>query len=113
MTLFAAAVPRKWTFGPVACRAWILGRMWIAAATSWASFAALFDRFLAIVAPRPYNRWTGNGNTALRNSPGRARGVVIGLAVMATWLAAGASLLPTALSINRPEFVLEEVKSCI
>lgn len=114
-----------WKLGPEACHAWLLGRMWLAAATMWAAFAALFDRFLSAVAPTPYSRLVGMGATDLSyksssgcddgaggggGCEGRGKaGAVIGLGVVATWLAAATVLIPTWLSMDRSDFILEEV----
>jgi hypothetical protein len=103
-----------WKLGPTACRAWLLGRMWISAAMMWASFAALFDRFLATVAPMPYGRWLGNAGAelavkGLQDGGGGRAVAVVGLGVLATWLAAATVLVPTGLSMDRNDFILEEV----
>jgi hypothetical protein len=106
--------PTHWKLGPTACRAWLLGRMWISAAMMWASFAALFDRFLATVAPMPYGRWLGNPGAelaikGLQDGGGGRAVAVVGLGMLATWLAAATVLVPTGLSMDRNDFILEEV----
>lgn len=85
-------------FGGTLCRIWLMAQLLLAAETLWSMFLMTFDQFLRTVSPLAYARWSGGWKTTI-------------LEISLSWTIASLVLLPTLMSHNSPDYILEEVSS--
>jgi len=103
LTLAVEKLEGGWQWGGAACRVWIVGRLWMAGVNFWSLLSVVFDRFLCVAASSAYRRW------AVKQ--GARRGVVPAVVIVATWLTSALAVVPTVASVNKPNFILEEVSN--
>ena len=102
LTVAVEKMEGGWRWGGAACRVWIVGRLWLSGALFWSLLSVIFDRFLFIATSSAYRRWSVN--------QGACRCLVLAAVILATWLTSALALVPTVASINKPNFVLEQVR---